>query len=296
MDKGVYRQQPRPNGLSKSRTSRGRLSQKLTTAMRDGSIQAADAIPRPVRTVAHVEGNWPTFVYIPVSVKGEIRDELKDWIARATSDTSPWHSHVELGSEESLGLHVSLCRTVYLKVFQIDRFMSLLEQHLRLQSSFAISFVGASVYVNDEKTRSFVGLDIGHGHQELEDLVRCVDLALVAFHQPTFYKNPRFHASIAWRQADILQNSNENHVTLPESLAEMPAILHGTLFVMNSIKSRLKEIIVLTTTHHCKAASTWKAYLRLSPSFALCSTVAQVPVPNFAELTVAQLSGALQNQ
>ncbi|KAH6597647.1 hypothetical protein BASA50_004253 [Batrachochytrium salamandrivorans] len=238
MDKGVYRQQPRPNGLSKSRTSRGRLSQKLTTAMRDGSIQAADAIPRPVRTVAHVEGNWPTFVYIPVSVKGEIRDELKDWIARATSDTSPWHSHVELGSEESLGLHVSLCRTVYLKVFQIDRFMSLLEQHLRLQSSFAISFVGASVYVNDEKTRSFVGLDIGHGHQEL---------------------------------------SINRHSTSRQ-------------------KSRLKEIIVLTTTHHCKAASTWKAYLRLSPSFALCSTVAQVPVPNFAELTVAQLSGALQNQ
>ncbi|KAH6582420.1 hypothetical protein BASA61_001395 [Batrachochytrium salamandrivorans] len=271
MDKGVYRQQPRPNGLSKSRTSRGRLSQKLTTAMRDGSIQAADAIPRPVRTVAHVEGNWPTFVYIPVSVKGEIRDELKDWIARATSDTSPWHSHVELGSEESLGLHVSLCRTVYLKVFQIDRFMSLLEQHLRLQSSFAISFVGASVYVNDEKTRSFVGLDIGHGHQELEDLVRCVDLALVAFHQPTFYK-------------------------LEIKLGDLRYISLFARTLSSRQKSRLKEIIVLTTTHHCKAASTWKAYLRLSPSFALCSTVAQVPVPNFAELTVAQLSGALQNQ
>ncbi|KAH6565194.1 hypothetical protein BASA62_007428 [Batrachochytrium salamandrivorans] len=252
MDKGVYRQQPRPNGLSKSRTSRGRLSQKLTTAMRDGSIQAADAIPRPVRTVAHVEGNWPTFVYIPVSVKGEIRDELKDWIARATSDTSPWHSHVELGSEESLGLHVSLCRTVYLKVFQIDRFMSLLEQHLRLQSSF-------------------VGLDIGHGHQELEDLVRCVDLALVAFHQPTFYK-------------------------LEIKLGDLRYISLFARTLSSRQKSRLKEIIVLTTTHHCKAASTWKAYLRLSPSFALCSTVAQVPVPNFAELTVAQLSGALQNQ
>ncbi|OAJ42564.1 hypothetical protein BDEG_26013 [Batrachochytrium dendrobatidis JEL423] len=129
----------------------------IQTTVSKASIVDKPNAPVPVRTVAHIEGNWATYIYIP-------------------------------NSNDSLGLHVSLCQTAYLKVFQIDRFMALLEQQIGLQSRFTVSFNGVSSYVNDEQTRSFVGMDIGHGHEELLELVQCVDLALTAFHQPPFYK------------------------------------------------------------------------------------------------------------
>ncbi|KAI8838980.1 hypothetical protein BC829DRAFT_404141 [Chytridium lagenaria] len=64
-------------------------------------------------------------------------------------------------------LHISLSRTLFLKEFQLDRFLELLKTQLSKSKQFGFSFSKLSKYENDEKTRSFLALDVGEGHQVL---------------------------------------------------------------------------------------------------------------------------------
>ena len=65
-------------------------------------------------------------------------------------------------------LHISLSRTVYLKVFQIDRFIASLFKSLHTSEPFRFSFQNApSSFVNDERTRSFLGLEVARGHRKV---------------------------------------------------------------------------------------------------------------------------------
>ncbi|OAJ42565.1 hypothetical protein, variant [Batrachochytrium dendrobatidis JEL423] len=112
----------------------------IQTTVSKASIVDKPNAPVPVRTVAHIEGNWATYIYIPIELQEDLQAELKDWIKQATTQFPSWHSHIQLDSNDSLGLHVSLCQTAYLKVFQIDRFMALLEQQIGLQSRYLLVY------------------------------------------------------------------------------------------------------------------------------------------------------------
>lgn len=51
-----------------------------------------------------------------------------------------------------------------------------------------ILFGSFKVYCNEERTRTFVGLQIRTGYDSLLKLVEALDSCLVEFRLPTFYK------------------------------------------------------------------------------------------------------------
>nr|KAJ3423180.1 vacuolar membrane-associated protein iml1 [Polyrhizophydium stewartii] len=140
------------------------LREELQRLPREGPAEVAEN--GRIRTVPHIEGNWATFVFVP---RGG--------------------PHAEADGD-ALRLHVSLSRTSYLKVFQIERFMDLVEKEIAQLAGgmFTVSFGGVSEYTNDDRTRAFVALDVAHGADQLADLVKAVDSALAAFGKPTFYE------------------------------------------------------------------------------------------------------------
>lgn len=45
-----------------------------------------------------------------------------------------------------------------------------------------------SIYCNEEKTRTFIGLQIRSGHDTLLKIVQSLDSSLAEFNLPTFYQ------------------------------------------------------------------------------------------------------------
>ncbi|KAI8078234.1 UPF0406 protein C16orf57, partial [Gilbertella persicaria] len=94
--------------------------------------------------------------------------------------------------------HISLSRPVYLRKYQLDQFAQEIKEALAHISSFSIAFAQLAPLTNDEKTRSFLTLEIGTGYNELQQCMKCVDKIMLQYHKPVFYHPPRFHTSIAW--------------------------------------------------------------------------------------------------
>jgi hypothetical protein len=63
--------------------------------------------------------------------------------------------------------HISLSRTVYLKEHQLDPFVKSVRKLVLDIESFTLSFAQIAQLTNDEKTRSFVTLEVGNGYNEV---------------------------------------------------------------------------------------------------------------------------------
>ncbi|KAJ3055993.1 poly(U)-specific 3'-to-5' RNA exonuclease [Rhizophlyctis rosea] len=125
-----------------------------------------------VRSKPHVEGNWATVVYVSFLPSAELEDLVEQIRTKLGKRLYPQHTLTPI--YEDL-LHISLSRTAFLKVFQIDRFVELLGEKVSQLQRFHVTFNGFSQYLNDDETRSFLGADVEQGKDQV----------------------PKFHASIA---------------------------------------------------------------------------------------------------
>lgn len=150
-----------------------------------------------IRAVPHVIGNWATHVYVEVVYSARQWSCLEDVViaaadgidadttvhsllsattmpamasavALSTSSTAATSSTTAAPSTMAVELppqclHVSLSRTLYLKLHQIDAFTARLGRQLQNERAFRMAFAGISAYVNDQRTRSFIGHDVGFG-------------------------------------------------------------------------------------------------------------------------------------
>jgi hypothetical protein len=106
---------------------------------------------------------------------------------------------------------------------------------------FILSFATLSELINDEKTRTFLTMEVGAGHHEVSlrllprnlyrqffqlcSLVGALAPALRAIRQQEYYDNPRFHASIAWAllsrtQDTSLESINSDNVCIHPAQSE----------------------------------------------------------------------------
>lgn len=73
--------------------------------------------------------------------------------------------------------------------------------------------------MNDEKTRSFVGLNVtGPGCSQVVRLIKVVDSVMKSFAFPVFYEDPKPHVTIAWMLGDVTQNQTFPITPLDEEL------------------------------------------------------------------------------
>ncbi|CAO3614233.1 unnamed protein product [Mucor fragilis] len=153
-----------------------------------------------VRTVPHQHDSWATYVYCKVELSHELlafRPYLKD---------------AELLPEQ----HISLSRPVYLRKYQLTPFTRSIKAALRNAKRFDVSFAQISHLTNDEKTRSFLTLEVGHGYNQLLKCMKHVDNVMREYHKPVFYNPPRFHTSIAWS----LKQSTIASIHIPPQVIE----------------------------------------------------------------------------
>ncbi|KAG9439059.1 hypothetical protein H6P81_019224 [Aristolochia fimbriata] len=169
------------------------------------------------RSFPHVEGNYALHVFIPVLMPPSIRKELIPAMRKVTSLVPGLHvvddvplsdlcKDVERLEQVALGreFHISLGRTVPIRVHQIDSIVSMLRQKLQSQKRYLIDFSKWEVFVNDDQTRTFLSMEvIAGGLAEIRRQIHVVDDIYRLHNLPEFYKNPRPHISLAWALGDI---------------------------------------------------------------------------------------------
>ncbi|CAG8436543.1 6211_t:CDS:2 [Ambispora gerdemannii] len=184
---------------------------ELFTVERKKEIDDTNKHEGRIRTVPHVEGNWATHVFVEMKIdRGfddiiqKIKNKAQNVISQEGRDfkiyscierdedkrkieeenlesKSPGENEIDIldsssnypsytlyeaaatDDADTRSLHISLSRPIFLKYHQIKSFWEKIRNAIEH-------------FVNDEKTRSFLALEVGKGYNEI----------------------PRFHASILW--------------------------------------------------------------------------------------------------
>ncbi|XP_004483004.1 U6 snRNA phosphodiesterase 1 isoform X1 [Dasypus novemcinctus] len=147
-----------------------------------------------VRTFPHERGNWATHVYVPYEAREEFLDLLDALLPQAQTYV-PRLVRME-------AFHLSLSQSVVLRHHWILPFVQALKDRVASCQKFFFTANRVKIYTNQEKTRTFVGLEITSGHTQCLDLVSEVDRVMEEFNLTTFYQDPSFHISLAWCVGD----------------------------------------------------------------------------------------------
>nr|KJB45107.1 hypothetical protein B456_007G289400 [Gossypium raimondii] len=174
--------------------------------------------PSRVRSFPHVEGNYALHVYIPVFIPSISKKEMGQFLKRVSSVVPNLHvvdidvplntlckeehklEQVALGRE----FQISLGRTVPIRVHQIDSIVTMLRQKLQFQKRYWIDFNKWEVFINDDRTRTFLSLEVvTEGLPEITKQIQAVNEVYKFHNLPEFYKDPRPHISLAWALGDV---------------------------------------------------------------------------------------------
>ena len=142
-----------------------------------------------IRAFGHEPNNWASYVYIDLQ-DCEL-DEAKNFIVKEL-DLEPIDHH-----------HLSISRVVSLRHHWIDPFIQSLKSQIEHNKAFYISLDKLQVYSNDDRTRTFVGMEVSVGVKELQKLTYSVDKCLRDYNLPSFYYPPSFHVSLGWCLGDM---------------------------------------------------------------------------------------------
>ncbi|CAL1405597.1 unnamed protein product [Linum trigynum] len=174
--------------------------------------------PSRLRSFPHVEGNYAVHVYIPVHIPPASKKEVALFLKQLSPLVPDLHvvdADVPLNilcqDEQKLEqfavgreFHVSLGRTVPIRVHQIDSVVSMLRQKLQSPRRYWIDFNKWEVFVNDDQTRTFLSIEVVTGGlAEIKKQIHSVDEVYRLHNLPQFYKDPRPHISLAWAFGDI---------------------------------------------------------------------------------------------
>lgn len=186
-----------------------------------------------IRSFPHVEGQYATYVYFPLVLgPGEaLYDLVTDVVSKAKEEVGGLWGVGEAGREDvegqgqrnecedqpeyknmgrskrrnaKLELHISLSRPIFLRAHQRDDFKRTVKRIAESVSPFSASFSTFSELTNDERTRTFLSMEVGAGHVEFCHILKLLAPTLRSLRQKEFYADPRFHASIAWALLDSL--------------------------------------------------------------------------------------------
>ncbi|PPQ81269.1 hypothetical protein CVT25_015053 [Psilocybe cyanescens] len=181
-----------------------------------------------IRTTPHVEGQYAAHVYVSLPLgRSSLLYKILQAILCDAKEAIPT-LHEIWTTEQRPELHISLSRPIFLRAHQREDLKRAVKKVAKAHRAFIVSFAILSELINDEKTRTFLTMEVGAGHHELRSLTDALSPALEAIRQQTYYVKPRFHASIAWallarpdKTAD--QQSGASHANFtPSASSERP--------------------------------------------------------------------------
>jgi 2'-5' RNA ligase len=149
-----------------------------------------------IRSFAHVRGNWASFVCLPFHTKNPSLAAMVE-IIQASLEEFPDQPKVTIIDE----FHLSLSKTVVLHHHWIEPFIRSLKKCFLTQKRFDVIFTEFNVYLNEEKTRTFIGMNI-FATDTLFNLIKDCDTCLTEYGLEKYYENASFHVSLAWCVGD----------------------------------------------------------------------------------------------
>ena len=126
------------------------------------------------RSFAHQANSWATYIYL--DVKAFDLEDARDLLLK------------ELDLEPIPNPHLSLSKVVSLRHHWLPPLTASLQNSLSQERKFYLGLDKLQVYVNEECTRTFVGLTAGAGWGQLTRLTKKVDTALQEYNLPPFYR------------------------------------------------------------------------------------------------------------
>ncbi|XP_051884156.1 U6 snRNA phosphodiesterase 1 [Pristis pectinata] len=147
-----------------------------------------------IRSFPHQRGNWSTLVYLEYYPEEEFLELIDLLLTHLQTHGLPMTKITEF--------HISLSHTVVLRHHWINIFAESLKERMTFFDRFYCLSDKVKIYSNQEKTRTFLGLEVSAGSNYLLELVKEVDKSLEEFSLETYYKNPSFHISVAWCLGD----------------------------------------------------------------------------------------------
>ncbi|XP_041376474.1 U6 snRNA phosphodiesterase-like [Gigantopelta aegis] len=193
--------------------------QALYQDLEDSSETADDSSKHDGRrrTFSHMEGNWATFVYVPYPSDARVGH----LIGQLLSCLQPMKFH------RMDDLHLTLSRTVVIRHHWIQPLMDSIKEKFETLESCICDIVSLKLFSNDEKSRTFLSLEVSDDNSNLPEYIAAVDSSFKDFRLAPYYKNPSFHVSIAWCLGDVTadvssQTVSQMQVILQKYLEDNP--------------------------------------------------------------------------
>ena len=143
-----------------------------------------------IRSFPHLRGNWATFVYAHIN---------EDFCALQENLIMCTVQEVETELNKIDDPHLSLTKVLTLKHHWINDFVSSIRKKLNFEP-FSASVSRLKTFVNEDKTRTFIGLCLES--PKFKEMVQKLDETLNEFRLPTFYDPAQFHVSLLWTLGD----------------------------------------------------------------------------------------------
>jgi len=143
-----------------------------------------------IRSFPHERGNWATLVHLSWITTPELVHHINSILLNCKKN------NVDLTICDDF--HVSLTRTVVLRHHWIEGFNSSIRKQIEDFTSFYLCLQGLAVFVNEERTRTFLAFHIHDTSNTLNLLVQRLNSILEEYQLETFYEEPSHHVSFAW--------------------------------------------------------------------------------------------------
>ncbi|XP_076762282.1 U6 snRNA phosphodiesterase 1 [Xylocopa sonorina] len=168
------------------------------------------------RSFKHERGNWATLIYINC----EPSEIMLSWMSSISRELP---TKCNILSEQ---FHISITRTLILKFHWIESFVEETKKLCDQTKQFTLELLNIRAYTNDEKTRTFLGVECADSSGALTHFVKHVNKFLAEYNLPPFYEDVSYHISFLWclgNNLAILNNETPSLTTkLNEFLVEYP--------------------------------------------------------------------------
>jgi len=181
----------RTRGSDDNENGNPRSGNRKEVKPHQSDAESAPPMRKRIRTIEHVEGNFPTIVYIKVPPSPDL-DAARSQCASTLRNP-----------EDNLkDIHISLCPLILLRQHFIEPFVEKLKSIIMREEEFECYFDDCiDIYANDEKTRYFSGIPVlSSSASPLTKIRNAVAVARASF-PCNGIKDPkepyRFHMSLA---------------------------------------------------------------------------------------------------
>lgn len=168
------------------------------------------------RSFKHERGNWATLIYVDY----EPSEAMISWMSSVSQETPV---KCNLFSDQ---FHISLTRTLILKFHWIESFVEETKKLCEQTNRFNLDLLNVKAYTNDEKNRTFIGIECVDYKGIVDRFVDNVNRFLAEYELPPFYEDSSYHISFLWCLGDELATLNAHTYSvaakLNQFLAEHP--------------------------------------------------------------------------